>query len=146
MFGVGKLEGKALYNVMSAACGSAFMLYGECPALRYIGGIRSVSRYLTLMLTEIFGGIGWGAGVLGGIQETPQFRDAIGNPEGDFIIPIIASIYNLAAGIMSLCVTFFAMQLGRKGTILLGCLFICIGSVSCTSFQCRFPWHLWITC
>ncbi|KAK4901518.1 hypothetical protein LTR27_001290 [Elasticomyces elasticus] len=66
--------------------------------------------------------------VLGGIQETAQFREAIGNPEGAFVIPIIASVYNLAAGVMSLCVTF-GMQLGRKRTILLGDLLICIGAV-----------------
>jgi MFS family permease len=45
------------------------------------------------------------------------------------IIPVIASIYNLAAGVMSLCVTFYGMQIGRKGTILLGCLLICIGAL-----------------
>ena len=45
------------------------------------------------------------------------------------IIPIIASIYNLAAGVMSLCVSFFGMKIGRKGTILLGCLLICIGAL-----------------
>lgn len=95
------LQGKALYRTMSAACGSAFMLYG------------------------------WDAGVLGGIQATPQFLDAIGGPfpTQPFIIPIIASIYNLAAGIMALCVSGFGMKLGRKGTILLGCLFICIGAL-----------------
>ena len=49
------LEGKVLYNLMSAACGSAFMLYG------------------------------WDAGVLGGIQSTPQFLDAIGNPTGAYV-------------------------------------------------------------
>jgi len=30
---------------------------------------------------------------------------------------------------MSLCVTFYGMQIGRKGTILLGCLLICIGAL-----------------
>lgn len=45
------------------------------------------------------------------------------------IIPVIAAIYNLAAGVMSLCVSFFGMQIGRKGTILLGCLLICIGAL-----------------
>ena len=99
MFSLDKIQGKTLYNIMSAACGSAFMLYG------------------------------WDAGVLGGIQATPQFLDAIGNPTGAFVIPIIASIYNLAAGIMSLCVSFFGMKIGRKGTILLGCLLICIGAL-----------------
>ncbi|KAF2224501.1 putative sugar transporter STL1 [Elsinoe ampelina] len=93
-----KLEGRALYKVMSACCGSAFMLYG------------------------------YDAGVLGGFQETPQFRSAIGNPEGAYIIPIIASIYNLAAAVMSLAITLFGMQLGRRKTILLGNLLICIGA------------------
>lgn len=93
-----KLEGRKLYKVMSACCGSAFMLYG------------------------------YDAGVLGGIQTTPQFLNAIGNPKGFFIIPIIASIYNLAAAAMSLAVTLFGMQLGRRKTILLGDLFVCIGA------------------
>lgn len=30
---------------------------------------------------------------------------------------------------MSLCVSSFGMQIGRKGTILLGCLLICIGAL-----------------
>lgn len=49
------IQGKTLYKIMSAACGSAFMLYG------------------------------WDAGVLGGIQETPEFRAAIGNPQGEYV-------------------------------------------------------------
>jgi hypothetical protein len=73
MLGLGQLQGKALYKAMSAACGAAFMLYG------------------------------YDAGVLGGFQETKQFRAAIGNPQGSFTIPLIASSYNLAAGVMSLC-------------------------------------------
>ncbi|QIW99849.1 hypothetical protein AMS68_005367 [Peltaster fructicola] len=100
------IQGKMLYNIMSAACGSAFMLYG------------------------------WDAGVLGGIQGTEEFRNAIGNPEGAYIIPIIAAIYNLAAGVMALCVSFFGMKIGRKGTILLGCLLICIGAtLQATTFS-----------
>lgn len=93
------LQSQTLYRVMSACCGSAFMLYG------------------------------YDAGVLGGIQATPQFRNAIGNPQGVFIIPVIASIYNLAAAIMSLAVTLFGMQLGRRKTILLGDFFICVGAI-----------------
>ena len=30
---------------------------------------------------------------------------------------------------MSLCVSFYGMKIGRKGTILLGCLLICIGAL-----------------
>ncbi|KAF2106883.1 general substrate transporter [Lophiotrema nucula] len=92
------LQGKSLYRVMSACCGSAFMLYG------------------------------YDAGVLGGIQATPQFHAAIGNPQGVYMIPIIASIYNLAAAIMSLAVTLFGMSLGRRKTILLGDFLICVGA------------------
>ncbi|KAK4555211.1 hypothetical protein LTR86_007507 [Recurvomyces mirabilis] len=99
MFGLTNLQGRALYRTMSAACGAAFMLYG------------------------------WDAGVLGGIQSTPQFHDAIGNPSGAYIIPIIASIYNLAAGIMALCVSFFGMKIGRRGTLLLGDFLICVGAL-----------------
>lgn len=55
MGGLKGVQGKKLYSIMSAACGSAFMLYG------------------------------WDAGVLGGIQSTPQFLDAIGNPKGAFV-------------------------------------------------------------
>ncbi|KAI6830218.1 putative sugar transporter STL1 [Hortaea werneckii] len=94
-----KLQGKALYQTMSTACGAAFMLYG------------------------------YDAGVLGGFQERQEFRDAIGDPQGPFIIPLIASIYNLAAGFMSLAVPFFGMQIGRKGTIQLGHLLVCLGAL-----------------
>lgn len=36
---------------------------------------------------------GYDAGVLGGVQETEPFLDAIGNPTGAITIPIIASSY-----------------------------------------------------
>jgi MFS family permease len=81
MVGIGQLQGKALYKTMSAACGAAFMLYG------------------------------YDAGVLGGFQETKQFRDAIGNPQGSYTIPLIASSYNLAAGVMSLLTSLFGAVL-----------------------------------
>src|SRR3954465_12348281 len=84
--------------------------------------VRWLSRLHLYCLTKI-------PGVLGGIQATPEFLSAIGNPTGPMIIPVIASIYNLAAGVMSLCVSLFGMKVGRKGTILIGCLLICIGAL-----------------
>jgi len=72
---------------------------------------------------------GYDAGVLGGFQERQEFRDAIRDPQGPYIIPLIASIYNLAAGVMSLAVPFFGMQIGRKGTIQLGHLLVCLGAL-----------------
>lgn len=92
-------KGRSFYRAMSASCGAAFMLYG------------------------------YDAGVLGGIQTSSEFLDAIGNPTDSWTIPIIASIFNLAAAVMSLAVTFFGMRLGRKNTILLGNILLCIGSI-----------------
>ncbi|KAL5421337.1 hypothetical protein PMIN04_005660 [Paraphaeosphaeria minitans] len=85
-----QISGGTLYKVMPAFCGSAFMLYV------------------------------YDAGVLGGIQSTVQFLDAIGNPNGVSIIPIIASIYNLAAAAMSLAIIV--------GRIICGCGIGCIAS------------------
>ncbi|KAK5679891.1 hypothetical protein LTS10_007839 [Elasticomyces elasticus] len=93
----------------------------------FLGGLQGKSLYraISACCGAAFMLYGWDAGE----RPRPQFREAIGNPEGAFVIPIIASVYNLAAGVMSLCVTFFGMQLGRKRTILLGDLLICIGAV-----------------
>lgn len=82
------LRGPALYRLMSASCGAAFMLYG------------------------------YDTGVLGGIQTRPECRDAIVNPEGPWAIPIIASIFSLAAAVMSLVIAVYGMHLGRRWTIL----------------------------
>lgn len=61
------IQGKTLYKIMSAACGSAFMLYG------------------------------WDAGVLGGIQGTPEFRAAIGNPQGAYVSLIDTATSSLSS-------------------------------------------------
>lgn len=95
---ISSVKGRLLYRIMSASCGAAFMLYG------------------------------YDAGVLGGIQTLSQFRSAIGNPDGPWIIPIIASIFNLAASLMSLAVTLFGMKIGRRWTILLGNAQVCVGA------------------
>ncbi|KAK3187241.1 hypothetical protein K4F52_003872 [Lecanicillium sp. MT-2017a] len=97
--GLRDLQGRTLYSIMSACCGSSFMLYG------------------------------YDAGVLGGIQETDSFRNAIGNPQGAFVIPIIASIYNLAAFASSMFTAFVGMKIGRRLTIVLGNVCIIIGAI-----------------
>lgn len=75
------IQGKKLYSIMSAACGSAFMLYGwdagefllqMLPWTLVFLGLCQADQYTT-------------PGVLGGIQATPQFLDAIGNPEGAYV-------------------------------------------------------------
>jgi hypothetical protein len=40
---------------------------------------------------EAFMLYGYDAGVLGGVQNTKPFLDAMGNPTGSFVIPMIAS-------------------------------------------------------
>ncbi len=61
---------------------------------------------------------GYDAGVLGGVQETAPFRDAIGNPPGTYIIPLIASSYTLACWVSSTLYMFIGHPLGRRRTIL----------------------------
>lgn len=70
---------------------------------------------------------GYDAGVLGGVQETEPFRDAIGNPPGTYIIPMIASSYTLACWVSSTAYMFIGQPLGRRRTILLGDALVIVG-------------------
>lgn len=69
------------------------------------------------------------AGVLGGVLLHKPFLDAIGNPKGEYIIPMISSSYSLAACVTALLVSTFAFKVGRRGTVILGCVAAIIGSV-----------------
>lgn len=71
---------------------------------------------------------GYDAGVLGGVQSTKPFLDAIGNPTGTYVIPMIASSYTLAACVCSLFVSIVGMPLGRRNILLLGNLCVIIGA------------------
>jgi MFS family permease len=96
--GVLKLRGRPLYTLMKIICGVSFMMYG------------------------------YDAGVLGGVLLHKPFLDAIGNPTGEYTIPLITSSYSLAACITSLIVSTFAFRIGRRGTVLLGNAVAIIGS------------------
>ncbi|OQE41962.1 hypothetical protein PENCOP_c004G00192 [Penicillium coprophilum] len=72
---------------------------------------------------------GYQAGILGGVQDTKPYRDALGNPEGSEIIPMIASSYTLAATAMSIVVVVVGMPLGRRNSILLGAVLIFFGGI-----------------
>ncbi len=79
---------------------------------------------------------GYDAGVLGGIQTTKPFLNAIGNPKGTYVIPMIASSYTLAAAVCSLAVMVIGMPLGRRNCILLGDAFVIVGAtLQATSFS-----------
>jgi MFS family permease len=93
-----KLRGRPLYLLMKIICGTPFMMYG------------------------------YDAGVLGGVLLHKPFLDAIGNPKGTYTIALITSSYSLAACITALIVSTFAFRIGRRGTVLLGCVAAVIGS------------------
>ncbi|KAL7904433.1 putative sugar transporter STL1 [Trichoderma velutinum] len=93
-----RFRGKTAYRMMAASCAMAFALYG------------------------------YDAGVLGGVQNTKPFLDAIDNPTDDFTVPMVASSYVLAATVISACVFFIGMPLGRRGCILLGDLCVVVGA------------------
>ncbi|KAK5446521.1 hypothetical protein LTS15_009860 [Exophiala xenobiotica] len=72
---------------------------------------------------------GYDAGVLGGVQSTKPFLDAMNHPTGTYVIPMIASSYTLAAAVCSLAVTMLGMPLGRRGCILMGNAFVIVGAI-----------------
>ncbi|KAJ5698166.1 hypothetical protein N7462_000171 [Penicillium macrosclerotiorum] len=73
------IKGQTLYRAMRFSCCLAFGLYG------------------------------YDAGVLGGVQVTAPFREALGNPTGSYIIPMVASSYTLAAAVCSLAVSLIVI-------------------------------------
>ncbi|KAH6632880.1 general substrate transporter [Boeremia exigua] len=70
---------------------------------------------------------GYDAGVLGGVQETKPFYEALGNPTGTYVIPMIASAYTLAATVTSLFCSVMGLPLGRRNCILLGNAAVIVG-------------------
>ncbi|OJJ08271.1 hypothetical protein ASPVEDRAFT_878726 [Aspergillus versicolor CBS 583.65] len=97
----------------------------SCCLVYYRPSCNSYCQFLTTR--QAFGMYGYDAGVLGGVQETKPFRDALGNPTGAYIIPMIASSYTLAATVCSLLTSVMGMPLGRRGCILLGDVLVIIG-------------------
>lgn len=71
---------------------------------------------------------GYDAGVLGGVQTTTPFLDAMSHPTGAYVIPMIASSYTLAAAVCSLVVSIVGLPLGRRMCILLGDAFVIVGA------------------
>ncbi|KAJ5532458.1 hypothetical protein N7494_009010 [Penicillium frequentans] len=79
---------------------------------------------------------GYQAGVLGGVQSTIPFLNAIGNPTGTETIPMIASSYTLAAAFMACVVMLIGMPLGRRNCIIIGNALIVIGgAIQAASFS-----------
>lgn len=74
------IQGRRLYSIMSAACGAAFMLYGWDAGESWCHAILEPQA-------------DHNTGVLGGIQATPQFLDAIGNPQGAYVREIALEIF-----------------------------------------------------
>jgi hypothetical protein len=69
------------------------------------------------------------AGVLDGVLLHKPFLDVIGNPTGIYIIPMVPRSYSLAACVTSFFVAFVDFRIGRRGTIIIGCIAAVIGSV-----------------
>lgn len=79
------------------------------------------------------------AGVLGGVQTTKPFLDAIGNPKGNLIIPLIASSYTLGAWCMAMFLTVsdLGQKFGRRASILGGDVFVIVGGILQATSYCE---------
>ncbi|RFU25408.1 hypothetical protein B7463_g10928, partial [Scytalidium lignicola] len=87
------------------------------------------------MKTSDNAGYGYDAGVLGGLLTHRPFLNALGNPTGNWTIPMVSSSYTLAACVTSLFATGFAFHIGRRGCIILGCIGAIVGaSIQASSF------------
>ncbi|KAL4876842.1 general substrate transporter [Aspergillus karnatakaensis] len=82
---------------------------------------RVLYRLMSLCCCMAFGMYGYDAGVLGGVQETKPFRDALG------VSPGFSQRYTLTATVCSLLTSVMGMPLGRRGCILLGDVLVVIG-------------------
>ncbi|KAJ5753591.1 uncharacterized protein N7511_007744 [Penicillium nucicola] len=97
---------------------------------------KSLYRVMRLCSCLAFGLYGYDAGVLGGVQETRPFREALGNPTGPYIIPMVASSYTLAATVCALAVSWLGMPLGRRGCIVMGNALVVVGgSIQASSWS-----------
>lgn len=98
---------------------------------------RMLHRIL-IAIPQAFLMFGYDAGVLSGVQDTKPYLDAIGNPQlhSTIIIPMIASSYTLGTCVMSIGLTFVALPLGRRRSILLGNLLVIVGAaIQASSFS-----------
>lgn len=100
-----------------------FVLYD----VRHIFRLIPVAPYISVTKTDFR--YGYDAGVLGGLLTHPAFLAAIGNPTGNWTIPMVSSSYTLAACVTSLFATGFAFHIGRRGCIILGCIGAVVGAV-----------------
>ncbi|PMD54417.1 putative sugar transporter STL1 [Hyaloscypha bicolor E] len=91
-------------------------------------GSKTSYRMMSISCALAFALYGYDAGVLGGVQNTKPFLDAIGNPTGVYDIPMVASSYVLAATVISALVIFIGMPFGRRGCILIGDMCVIVGS------------------
>src|SRR6201996_642131 len=108
-------KGRTLYRIMSICCS-------------LVSPIHSPPSKTPANTEQSFCMYGYDAGVLGGIQTTKPFLDAMGHPTGTYVIPMIASSYTLAAAVCSLAVTVLGMPMGRRGCILMGNGLVIVGA------------------
>ena len=72
---------------------------------------------------------GYDAGVLGGMLLHKPVLDAMGNPTGNYVIPMIVASYDLAACVTAIAIAPFSFNLGRRGTVILGNIVAVLGSI-----------------
>ncbi|KAL2787053.1 general substrate transporter [Aspergillus keveii] len=71
---------------------------------------------------------GYDQGVLAGLVSTPQFLESFNHPSSDLLGTIVA-IYDIGCFIGSLSMLFYGDWLGRRRSIVLGGVLICIGAL-----------------
>ncbi|KAH8585505.1 general substrate transporter [Bisporella sp. PMI_857] len=83
---------------------------------------------ITLSSASCYLLFGYDQGVLGGLVTQPSFLDAIGNPSAGYLGAIVA-LYNVGCLVGCVIAALYGNVLGRKKSILWGCMIMTIGAV-----------------
>lgn len=114
------LRGPALVWTITLSCASCYLLFGYDqvnPLVLYLPRGHFIDNL---------------QGVLGGLVTQPSLLNALGNPSAGFLGTIVA-LYNI--GCLAGCVVsaIWGNVLGRKRSILVGCVIMVIGAIIQTS-------------
>ncbi|PSN68627.1 general substrate transporter [Corynespora cassiicola Philippines] len=89
---------------------------------------RSLRYGITASAGSCYLLFGYDQGVLGGLVTEPSFLSAIGYPSASFLGTIVA-LYNIGCLAGCMVAALFGNGLGRKNTIMLGCLIMVVGGI-----------------
>ncbi|KAK9448237.1 general substrate transporter [Limtongia smithiae] len=95
--------------------------------LRNVGGMP-LQFLITLACSSGFLLFGYDQGVFSGVIETPYFLDVFNNPDSN-LLGTVSAIYDVGGAIGAIACMITGNRLGRKRTIMIGCIIVIVGAI-----------------